>query len=176
MDISYENLKDYKVKLLKNFVDSIGNLYSPRVYSPGELSKHAYRPGYVIPVEEVERKNVEPEEILLDPYGEIQKQKDAHIAPQKPSVDYKEITLEEERQSSKPEEFPIYSETKNTNRILNINTASKLDIQALKGVGRATAEKVLNLREKGAFIDFQDLNERVELGFGRNWEDYPIEF
>ena len=47
---------------------------------------------------------------------------------------------------------------------------------ALKGIGKTTAEKVIEARELSPFLNMADLKERVDLPFRGDWENYNIDF
>jgi hypothetical protein len=173
MEISYEALQNYKVKLLKNFVDSQGNLFSPKVYNPSELSRFAYKEGLVIPVEEIPIESKEEKDLTIDPYGNIAKEKSRRIEPQKPKTQYVEV---KEQEVLPVEESEVSVQPKDVSREVNVNTSTSFQIQTLKGIGKSTADRVVTLRESSPFIDYLDLNERVELAFGRKWEDFPVQF
>ena len=59
---------------------------------------------------------------------------------------------------------------------LNINTATIDEISSLRGVGKATAKKITELREESPFSSRDDLNTRVPLPGSRDWKEYSILF
>lgn len=53
---------------------------------------------------------------------------------------------------------------------VNINTASKGELEALEGVGPATAATIVKIREDKPFTSVSDLNERVALPRSAKWD------
>lgn len=56
-------------------------------------------------------------------------------------------------------------------KTIKINKASVDDIAALKYVSKKQAELVEKLRSESKFESYNDINERIPLGFNRKWED-----
>lgn len=77
-----------------------------------------------------------------------------------------------------------YSKTKETNMTpkiqkiaevekININTAPAEKIMDIKGIAEKLATKIVESREKdGIYTSIEDLNSRVPVSFGGNWEKY----
>ena len=71
---------------------------------------------------------------------------------------------------------PVKSDIVKEEPFININKASEIELSSLKGIGRSTAKKVIELREVSPFVSFSDLEERVGLWGGRTWDSYNIKF
>lgn len=87
------------------------------------------------------------------------------------SEDRKHIGPTKETQTIKPIVSKIVEEPK-----LNINSATIEEISALRGIGRATAKKIHELREESPFSSKEDLNNRVPLYGSRDWNEYSVLF
>lgn len=53
----------------------------------------------------------------------------------------------------------------------NINTATESELNSIKGVGKATIAKIIELRP---FESMEDLGQKVKLPFKTAWSDLPI--
>lgn len=141
--------KEATVQLFKTVVGKTGNIYYPGVYSSANpLPERFMTPEYVKLLTVVEPKVRFEEKTMLH--------------KNEPAVEEFEIKVE---QVIEPAPKP-----------LNINEATKAEIVALNGVGSKTADKVIELRELFPFGDYQDLNERAPLTFGRDWKEFNLDF
>lgn len=141
------------VRLIRMYVSKGGNCFNPGVYKPGELPKAAYTSYYCVQ----DSPEVIVEKVPLEP------KRDLNIDLTPPNEQVTEI---------KAEQYKVAS-----NRKVKINNLSKEEIaDNLKGIGRGTATKVIEYREQSPFVDYNDLNARVPLPFGRNWNDYALNF
>ena len=159
--------QDSTVRLFKTVVSKGGNIHYPGIYS---------------------KANPLPEKFMTAQYVElisgttvagIEKElaKSNVVTEHKTSPGLiEEVSLH--KNASKVEEFEIKTQSsfESVKPTLNINEASKAQIVALQGVGSKTADKVIELRELFPFADYKDLNDRVQLTFGRDWSEFNLEF
>lgn len=165
--------KESTVKLFKSVVGKTGNLYYPGIYSlKNPLPERFMTAEYV----ELISGGVEKEgDSSTNPITEKEAQKIVTEHKTSPGL-IEEVNLN--KNESKVEEkdlTPSFEPVKKAD-VLNINKASKSQIVALQGVGSKTADKIIELREMFPFSDFSDLNNRVQLTFGRDWNEFNLEF
>lgn len=67
---------------------------------------------------------------------------------------------------------PVKEQIKVENLLINQVPAPKLE--ALKHIGKATVQKVLDLRQVQPFQSYDDLNHRVPLPKAKKWEDVAL--
>lgn len=160
--------QDSTVRLFKTVVSKGGNIHYPGIYS---------------------KANPLPEKFMTAQYvelisgttitGELRSlEKESNVVTEhktSPGL-IEEVSLH--KNAGKVEEFEIKTESsfEPIKPSLNINEASKSQIVALQGVGSKTADKVIELRELFPFADYKDLNDRVQLTFGRDWSEFNLEF
>ena len=154
--------QDSTVRLFKTVVSKGGNIHYPGIYS---------------------KANPLPEKFMTAQYVELisspseRFEEELTVTEHRPSPGLiEEVSLH--KNASKVEEFEIKTQSSFEPKpsALNINTATKSQIVALQGVGSKTADKVIELRELFPFADFKDLNDRVQLTFGRDWSEFNLVF
>ena len=157
--------------LIKTYISREGNIYYPGEYNAS---------------------NPLPENIVKDPNYVKPSVEDFVVAnkpePTKeaPSVIERETSFEKssglsgELTINKPiKEGDIHVKadiSKEATPNININTASREEILALKGVGKSAASKIVEYRDYSPFVSYSDLTERVPLSFGNSWEKFQINF
>lgn len=165
---------DVPVKLLRIYHGKTGNVYMPGNYEPGQLPLAAYNTFYVTPLVAITR---ELGPVVME---------DSNIN----NGSFKVEDLVEKKESpGVTEEISINRQVKNNDKhikptihkvvkapAVKINSADTETLINLNGVGKATARKVLELREQSGFIDYEDLNGRVPLAVGKDWTAYNIDF
>lgn len=171
--------QDSTVRLFKTIVSKGGNIHYPGVYSRANpLPERYMTPQYVelisgsiIGADHETAQRFEKELAIKEEPNTI-------VTEHKPSPGLlEEVNLN--KNASKVQEqnlTPVKSSFEPTLRVLNINSANKSQIVALQGVGAKTADKVIELRELFPFADYKDLNDRVSLTFGRDWNEFNLEF
>lgn len=161
------------VRLMRIYISRSGNTYFPGVYLPGELPEAAYNSYYVAP----EGPAVEPKML---------KEASVEVTPSTGKFEVTEIQsttspglVENLHIKTQPQkDIRIKAETYKAQEAppVKINEALQEELEALKGVGKLTAKKIVELREASAFIDYEDLNARAPLSFGKNWTAFNISF
>jgi len=161
--------QDSTVRLFKTVVSKGGNIHYPGIYSKGNPLPEKFMTAQYVELISGQAVGVEKEEIS------------SVVTEHKSSPGLiEEVSLH--KNASKVEEFEIKTQSSfeatqlPKPSALNINTATKPQIVALQGVGSKTADKVIELRELFPFADFKDLNDRVQLTFGRDWSEFNLEF
>lgn len=147
---------DYPVVVHRTIVTPAGNVYDAR--------KRPYPAGEI------------PAEFLTDTYCTQQ----GIVLQPIPSTSVVDRVLTETTiKELKPEigKLEIHNPTPNgegeTSVVkVQINEAPIEQIQAIDGIGEAIAKKVVAKREEAPFTSVEDLNERIKLGFGKNWEQF----
>jgi predicted nucleic acid-binding OB-fold protein len=141
-----------------------------------------------------------PEHLLNDPsYVEVvEYENDVESEPTQPleaskpsveSVPYSDSEIEEVKINVKKEPFEL-KKSVNLNNLeselkkeveesiqdaININTATEEQLLALRGVGKAIAEKIIKERSERPFESINDLKNRVPLKFGSSqWETLNV--
>ena len=113
---------------------------------------------------------VKEKEIRIDPYN---RDKDPNKIEYLTKDRKKEITRIGPTSKLESESKKI---KENKTLSFSINTADKQSLIDLKGVGSVTAEKVIELRKEKPFTDYTDLNKRVNLPLGKEWESFNVSF
>ena len=158
-----------KTYLLKTYITKEGNVYYPGEYDasnplPTEILDN---PLYVKQTiqEFVAEQKPKPVDVLTNLSSKQETKIDEKTGDLEINKTVKESDVEIKATHSKEEAIK-----------LSINEATFEEIQALKGIGKAATNKVIEYRELAPFINYTDLNERVPLGFGNSWEKFNLEF
>lgn len=165
---------DVPVNLLRIYVSKGGNLFMPGLYHPGELPAKAYNTYYVSPVVTVVKEektqvtgdaSIRNGSFAVEP---IKRDQSTQTVTENISINQKTRVGDKhiKPQIHKPVKAPA----------LKINQANEEELVALNGVGRKTAERIIEYREASAFIDYQDLEARIPLPLGREWTSFDISF
>lgn len=141
------------VKLLKMAVNR-GNIYHPRIYSPGEL-----------PDEVLARIDILQQEELKEPPPVLT-----------PTINNSDVKIENtvsfsvEAPSTIPKAYPTEAVVVGTLPRTEINKATIDELSKLPGVGAAIATKLDKAREQQPFTSIEDLDTRIPLR-GKSWEE-----
>ena len=166
---------DVPVELFRMYTGKTGNLYMPGIYQPGGLPKAAYNTYYVTPVVAIIN---EPKEAVVadaDIKNGAFKVEDVVKRKENPTGVIEDISINQQlKKQDKHLKAKIAKPVKAP--ALQINTATHEDLTGLNGVGKATADKVLELRELSGFTDYEDLNSRVPLAMGKDWTAFEVSF
>jgi DNA uptake protein ComE-like DNA-binding protein len=161
-----------------------GNVYYPRrtPYTTDDIpAKYLENPKYAEEIteyklgEQIQEKQVEnvtfnsDKNISFKP--EFHKLHDDY-KPAKPEQFRKEEV--ELKAGPKPYELTETYKKAEAEKSKSINTMPLTDIEALEGVGKATAARVVERRKEAPFTSIEDLQERVPLRFGRSWKDFNL--
>jgi DNA uptake protein ComE-like DNA-binding protein len=167
--------EDKPVKLLRVFVSKSGNTFYPGIYNPGELPKKAYTSYYI--VQEIEEDIPEVKEavkeVKMAGEGKFETS-EVKVSKGKPGSGLSEEVSIKTRPSDNISLKATQTESKPNG--VKVNSVDLDTLQGLPGISEATAKKVIRLREKSAFTDYRDLNERVNLPFGKDWTSIEIDF
>jgi DNA uptake protein ComE-like DNA-binding protein len=174
--------QDSTVRLFKTVVSKGGNIHYPGIYSKANPLPEKFMTAQY--VELISGSTIAGVEKESDVVGTISPEdalaiinKGQVLTEHKPSPGLiEEVSLH--KNASKVEEFEIKTQSsfEPKSAQLNINTATRSQIVALQGVGSKTADKVIELRELFPFADSKDLNDRVQLTFGRDWNEFNLVF
>ena len=148
----------------------------PGIYKPGELPKSAYNTYYVTALEATEAIIVK--ESIKPGISEKDIQNGAFKVEEMIHRDSSISGVTEEISINKPQPKNIKQKISKPTVLpaLRINEAEDAELMALRGVAKATATKIIELREQSGFIDYDDLNARVPLPFSKNWTAFDISF
>ncbi len=166
---------DIPVRLLRIYPGKTGNIYMPGVYKPGELPKAAYNSYYVAPVAVVEKPAMKTamEESNLN-NGKL-KVEDMATRTEGTSLT-EDIEIKNPRVNPDDKHLKAKVVKPVVAPAIKINEADKKSLIALNGVAKSTASKIIELREQSGFIDYEDLNGRVPLPFGKDWTAFNVDF
>lgn len=168
---------DIPVKLMRIYPGKTGNIYMPGIYKPGELPKSAYNTYYVTPVAVVET----PSKIQAMEEGDMQNgafKVEDMAKRQEGSTVVEELEIKQPKAANRVNDKHLKSKIVKPVKApaVKINSAEKSELVALNGVAKATARKIIELREASGFIDYEDLNARVPLPFNKDWTAFDIDF
>ena len=166
---------DIPVQLLRIFHGKTGNVYMPGIYQPGTLPTTAYNNYYVTPVVAVVTENLTAASDTAEIKNGSFKVEDVIKRENNTPGVTEEVSINKQL---RPEDKHIKAKIEKPLVLppLDINNATHEELVALNGVGKATADKIISLREESGFIDYEDLDGRVPLPLGRDWTAFNISF
>lgn len=164
---------DAPVKLIRTYCGKSGNIYFPGIYVPGTLPAKAYNSYYVVPAGPAIEKQtavnpIKDKEISNGKFETEALTRNSGGAALSEEIEIKPQPLDKKIKAKvvKAVEAPA----------IKINEIDEDALVALPSVGKVTASKILELREASAFIDYEDLNARVPLPFGKDWTAFDVNF
>ena len=174
---------DVPVKLIRIYTGVSGNVYQPGVYEPGTLPIKAYNTYYCVPLAIAQDPTSKPVRTMVEEersHAKFEYEKMPQKAPAENKVVQEDFKADEvfiNKSNSHPETQLKGKLSKPvTVSALDINSASEEDLVALNGVAKATARKIIEMRESYPFQNYDDINERVPLPFGKDWTGFQLDF
>jgi DNA uptake protein ComE-like DNA-binding protein len=152
------NLQEKTVILKKIYITRDGSSYYPGEYAPHCLPASAYTKDFV------EEKT---SSISINTSNEVIKETRIQFT--------KDPKVEEYRPKDSQKHIEILKPKAKEDK-LGINGASLSQLIDLNGVGKSTALKVIEARQEKEFSSYEDLNERVPLPLGKEWQIFQLDF
>lgn len=146
-----------KIKLRVTVYSAYGACYPPGIYMENNIPSRYRKPEFITYLDTKEEEVTKVNSVFNPDNSDISiksaplSEKDADIEI-KPSVEAPQ------------------------KKYLLINEVDLQTLIDLDGVGKATAQKIVDLRKEVPFLNYLDLQDRVHLSFGRKWTDYNIQF
>lgn len=165
--------QDTPVKLIRTYCGRSGNIYFPGIYEPGTLPPKAYNSYYVVAagpaiVPTVKENPIKDSTINNGKFenNSINRTDGGPGLKEEIEINTQPTVKELKPKVVKAIEVPA----------IKINEIDEDSLIALPSIGKVTAKRILEFREASAFIDYEDLNARVPLPFGKDWTAFDISF